>query len=127
MESPRGWTLPHWWWWVYISVGSGPKVRIRGHLVLTRSGSGPQTLFSLSSFFQNTNSAPGGPKSWAQLNGKPAGHEGGKCVCGVAVGGWEGGVPFLGCSSSVQAVFGLQLCGLSSQSELLPLPRRWKC
>ncbi|XP_057581307.1 protein PRRC2B isoform X13 [Hippopotamus amphibius kiboko] len=26
---------------------------------------------------ENTNSAPGGPKSWAQLNGKPAGHEGG--------------------------------------------------
>uniref|UniRef100_H0VFM3 Proline rich coiled-coil 2B n=1 Tax=Cavia porcellus TaxID=10141 RepID=H0VFM3_CAVPO len=27
---------------------------------------------------ENTNSVPGGPKSWAQLNGKPAGHEGGK-------------------------------------------------
>ncbi|XP_057403583.1 protein PRRC2B isoform X16 [Balaenoptera acutorostrata] len=26
---------------------------------------------------ENTNSAPGGPKSWAQLNGKPSGHEGG--------------------------------------------------
>uniref|UniRef100_G5E747 Proline rich coiled-coil 2B n=1 Tax=Loxodonta africana TaxID=9785 RepID=G5E747_LOXAF len=26
---------------------------------------------------ENTNSVPGGPKSWAQLNGKPAGHEGG--------------------------------------------------
>uniref|UniRef100_A0A9L0R4Q4 Proline rich coiled-coil 2B n=1 Tax=Equus caballus TaxID=9796 RepID=A0A9L0R4Q4_HORSE len=26
---------------------------------------------------ENTNSAPGGPKSWAQLNGKPVGHEGG--------------------------------------------------
>ncbi|XP_061055727.1 protein PRRC2B isoform X16 [Eubalaena glacialis] len=26
---------------------------------------------------ENTNSAPGGPKSWAQLNGKPAGPEGG--------------------------------------------------
>lgn len=28
--------------------------------------------------FQNTNSVPGGPKSWAQLNGKPVGHEGGE-------------------------------------------------
>uniref|UniRef100_A0A2K5D210 Proline rich coiled-coil 2B n=1 Tax=Aotus nancymaae TaxID=37293 RepID=A0A2K5D210_AOTNA len=26
---------------------------------------------------ENTNSVPGGPKSWAQLNGKPVGHEGG--------------------------------------------------
>ncbi|XP_075416723.1 protein PRRC2B isoform X3 [Tenrec ecaudatus] len=26
---------------------------------------------------ENINSVPGGPKSWAQLNGKPAGHEGG--------------------------------------------------
>ncbi|XP_049629936.1 protein PRRC2B isoform X4 [Suncus etruscus] len=26
---------------------------------------------------ESTNSVPGGPKSWAQLNGKPAGHEGG--------------------------------------------------
>ncbi|XP_034350103.1 protein PRRC2B isoform X8 [Arvicanthis niloticus] len=26
---------------------------------------------------ENTNSVPGGPKSWAQLSGKPAGHEGG--------------------------------------------------
>ncbi|XP_036185177.1 protein PRRC2B isoform X2 [Myotis myotis] len=26
---------------------------------------------------ENTNTVPGGPKSWAQLNGKPAGHEGG--------------------------------------------------
>ncbi|XP_054996092.1 protein PRRC2B isoform X3 [Sorex araneus] len=26
---------------------------------------------------ESTSSAPGGPKSWAQLNGKPAGHEGG--------------------------------------------------
>ncbi|XP_021117517.1 protein PRRC2B isoform X15 [Heterocephalus glaber] len=26
---------------------------------------------------ENTDSVPGGPKSWAQLNGKPAGHEGG--------------------------------------------------
>lgn len=33
--------------------------------------------FSFPSSFQNTNSVPGGPKSWAQLNGKPAGHEGG--------------------------------------------------
>lgn len=38
--------------------------------------------------FQSTNSVPGGPKSWAQLNGKPAGQEGGEyekqewsCVC----------------------------------------------
>ena len=57
---------------------------------MTWLGCGQQTaglaLFSFSSFFQNTNSAPGGPKSWAQLNGKPAGHEGGKCVCGVALG-----------------------------------------
>uniref|UniRef100_A0A8C7BLW4 Proline rich coiled-coil 2B n=1 Tax=Neovison vison TaxID=452646 RepID=A0A8C7BLW4_NEOVI len=30
-----------------------------------------------SSSQENTNSVPGGPKSWAQLNGKPAGHEGG--------------------------------------------------
>ena len=28
--------------------------------------------------FQSTNSVPGGPKSWAQLNGKPAGQEGGE-------------------------------------------------
>nr|KAF6277217.1 proline rich coiled-coil 2B [Pipistrellus kuhlii] len=26
---------------------------------------------------ENTSTVPGGPKSWAQLNGKPAGHEGG--------------------------------------------------
>ncbi|XP_058549758.1 protein PRRC2B isoform X9 [Neofelis nebulosa] len=30
-----------------------------------------------SSSQESTNSVPGGPKSWAQLNGKPAGHEGG--------------------------------------------------
>ncbi|XP_045879590.1 protein PRRC2B isoform X7 [Meles meles] len=30
-----------------------------------------------SSSQENTDSVPGGPKSWAQLNGKPAGHEGG--------------------------------------------------
>lgn len=35
-------------------------------------------LLILFFFFQNTNTVPGGPKSWAQLNGKPAGHEGGK-------------------------------------------------
>lgn len=45
--------------------------------------------FSCPSFFQNTNSVPGGPKSWAQLNGKPAGHEGGKC--GRVVLGWVWG------------------------------------
>lgn len=34
---------------------------------------------------------------------------------------WEGRVPFLDCPSSVQAVFSLKLCGLSSPSEVLPL------
>ncbi|OCT56262.1 hypothetical protein XELAEV_18000370mg [Xenopus laevis] len=28
---------------------------------------------------ESINLVPGGPKSWAQLNGKPAGQEGGKC------------------------------------------------
>ena len=62
--------------------GSGYSDVASGHLAVTWSGHGQQpvglALFSFSSFFQNTNSAPGGPKSWAQLNGKPAGHEGGK-------------------------------------------------
>ena len=37
-------------------------------------------------------------------------------------GSWEGWVPFLDCSSSVQAVFSLKLCGLSSLNEVLLLP-----
>lgn len=35
-------------------------------------------------------------------------------------GSWEGRVPFLDCPSSVQTAW--KLCGLSSLSEVLPLP-----
>lgn len=66
-------------------------------------------LFSFPSFFQNTNSVPGGPKSWAQLNGKPAGHEGGKC--GQVALGWVGG----------RSAFSGRFCpGLGS-----PWPKLW--
>lgn len=60
--------------------GSGYSDVASGHLAVTWSGHDSSLGWpcSHSSFFQNTNSAPGGPKSWAQLNGKPAGHEGGK-------------------------------------------------
>lgn len=75
--------------------GSGYSSVASGHLAPTCLGHGQQptglALFSFPSFFQNINSAPGGPKSWAELNGKSAGHEGGKCVCGITMGcGWNG-------------------------------------
>ena len=75
--------------------GSGYSSVALGHLAPTWSGCRQQpaelALFSFLSFFQNINLAPGGPKSWAQLNGKSAGHEGGKCVCGITMGhGWDG-------------------------------------
>lgn len=38
---------------------------------------------------QSTNSVQGGPKSWAQLNGKPARPEGGECE-GFGLGGQGG-------------------------------------
>lgn len=77
-------------------------------------------LFSFSSFFQNPNSAPGGPKSWAQLNGKPAGHEGGECACGVALG--RGRDAYLSWTVPVQSRQSLAWSFVdSSPSEVLPL------
>ena len=74
--------------------GSGYSSVASGHLALTWLGCGQQptglALFSFPSFFQNTNSAPGGPKSWAHLNRKPAGHEGGNCVASEWVVGGMG-------------------------------------
>lgn len=61
---------------------------------------------------------PGGPKSWAQLNGKPVVHEGGKCACGVGVGG-RGGCLFWAVLVGSLPVLGLKLCGIPYLGELL--------
>lgn len=99
---PEPGLLPEWkaMWQAHVvgscpAGGSGYSSVALGHLAPTWSGHRQQpaelALFSFPSFFQNINSAPGGPKSWAQLNGKSAGHEGGKCVCGITMGhGWDG-------------------------------------
>lgn len=99
---PENKVLPEWkaMWQAHVvgscpAGGSGYSSVALGHLAPTWSGHRQQpaelALFSFPSFFQNINSAPGGPKSWAQLNGKSAGHEGGKCVCGITMGhGWDG-------------------------------------